>query len=149
MVLEDDKNLGIIDFQDAVVGAYTYDLVSILRDAYVSWPTQKVKQWMAEFWQQLPSGQTEQKTFADFEREFDFMAAQRHLKVLGIFIRLNVRDGKTGYMKDIPLVFAYLLQELKAYPELQAFSQLLLNKIQPAFAQQFPESQHLMAELSA
>lgn len=149
MVLDNDTNLGIIDFQDAVVGAYTYDLISILRDAYVSWPAAKVKKWATEFWQQLPANQTAQKTFADFEREFDFMAAQRHLKVLGIFIRLNIRDGKTGYMKDIPLVFSYLAQELRAYPELQAFSALLNDKIQPAFLHKFPEANQSLAELSA
>lgn len=149
MVLDDNPNLGIIDFQDAVVGAYTYDLISILRDAYVSWPANKIKQWVAEFWQQLPVEQTANKTLADFEREFDFMAAQRHLKILGIFIRLNIRDGKIGYMKDIPLVFWYLVQELTAYPELHAFAQLLNDKIKPAFLQKFPSAHQQVAEMTA
>lgn len=146
MVLEAGANtgiheLGVIDFQDAVVGAYTYDLISILRDAYVQWPAQRVQTWMQYFWQHLPADQTTDKTLTDFAREFDFMAAQRHLKVLGIFIRLNLRDGKTGYMKDLPLVFHYLLQEIKQYPELKAFDAFLQQRVLPAFLQKQPESQ--------
>lgn len=149
MVLEDQTKankqmLGVIDFQDAVVGAYTYDLISILRDAYVQWPASRVNEWMQYFWQHLPAVQTASKTLADFAREFDFMAAQRHLKVLGIFIRLNLRDGKTGYMKDLPLVFHYLLQEIKGYPELQAFDAFVQQRILPAFLQKQPESRAII-----
>lgn len=136
-----DKTLGVIDFQDAVTGAYTYDLISILRDAYVQWPASRVQQWMQYFWQHLPASQTAARNLNDFAREFDFMAAQRHLKVLGIFIRLNLRDGKTGYMKDLALVLHYLLQEIRNYPELQAFEGWLRQRILPAFLQQQPESQ--------
>jgi aminoglycoside/choline kinase family phosphotransferase len=143
----DDKTLGVIDFQDAVVGAYTYDLISILRDAYVQWPANRVNEWMQYFWQHLPASQTATKTLTDFTREFDFMAAQRHLKVLGIFIRLNLRDGKTGYMKDIPLVFHYLLQEIRQYPELQAFNGFLQQRILPAFLQNQPQSRAVLEGL--
>lgn len=146
MVLKDDKHLGVIDFQDAVVGAYTYDLISILRDAYVQWPASKVQQWMQYFWQHLPAEQTNGKTVDGFKREFDFMAAQRHLKVLGIFIRLNLRDGKTGYMKDLPLVLHYLLNEVQGYPELQAFSEFLQQRVLPVFLQQQPESRSVVLE---
>ncbi len=144
MVLENDSNLGIIDFQDAVVGAYTYDLISILRDAYVQWPAHKVQEWMQYFWQHLPDEQTQTKILNDFKREFDFMAAQRHLKVLGIFIRLNLRDGKTGYMKDLPLVLHYLLHEVQGYAELKDFSEFLQQRILPAFLQQQPESRSVV-----
>lgn len=146
MVLKDDSNLGVIDFQDAVIGAYTYDLVSILRDAYVCWPTTKVAQWMAEFWQRLPADQTQQKSLQDFQREFDFMAAQRHIKVLGIFVRLNVRDGKLGYMKDLPLVFSYLLQEIEGYAELADFSNFIRQRVLPAFLAKQPEAQALLGQ---
>ena len=149
MVLENDSAtnnacLGVIDFQDAVIGAYTYDLISMLRDAYVQWPTHNVQQWMQYFWQHLPTEQTAGKTFNDFKREFDFMAAQRHLKVLGIFIRLNLRDGKTGYMKDLPLVLHYLLHELQDYPELAAFNQFLQQRVLPVFLQLQPTTKELV-----
>ncbi|RYY78265.1 MAG: phosphotransferase [Moraxellaceae bacterium] len=152
MVLNTGSNtntheLGVIDFQDAVVGAYTYDLISILRDAYVQWPAQRVQTWMQYFWQHLPAHQTNDKTLTDFAREFDFMAAQRHLKVLGIFIRLNLRDGKTGYMKDLPLVFHYLLQEIKHYPELKAFDAFLQQRVLPVFLQKQPESQAVIEDM--
>lgn len=149
MVLENDTNsqdkrLGVIDFQDAVVGAYTYDLISILRDAYVQWPKQKVQEWMQYFWQHLPIDQTHGKTITDFKREFDFMAAQRHLKVLGIFIRLNLRDGKIGYMNDLPLVLHYLLHELQDYPELTEFNQFLQQRVLPIFLQLQPDTKGLV-----
>ena len=150
MVLDNEKTndsrLGVIDFQDAVVGAYTYDLISILRDAYVQWPEHKVQEWMQYFWQHLPTHQTSGKTINDFKREFDFMAAQRHLKVLGIFIRLNLRDGKTGYMKDLPLVLHYLLHEVQGYPELQDFSQFLQQRILPAFIEKQPQTKALLMQ---
>lgn len=140
----DDKRLGVIDFQDAVVGAYTYDLISILRDAYVQWPKHKVQEWLQYFWQHLPTEQTRGKTITDFSREFDLMAAQRHLKVLGIFIRLNLRDGKTGYMKDLPLVLHYLLNELQDYPEFTEFNQFLHQRVLPAFLQRQPNTKDLL-----
>ncbi|XID75915.1 aminoglycoside phosphotransferase family protein [Alkanindiges sp. WGS2144] len=149
MVLEGQKTLGVIDFQDAVIGAYTYDLISILRDAYVQWPASRVTEWMQYFWQKLPEAQRAGKTLADFTREFDFMAAQRHLKVLGIFIRLNLRDGKTGYMKDLPLVFYYLLQEIKAHPDLQAFNTFLQQRILSVFLHKQPESRLMLEDFLA
>lgn len=149
MVLADDKNLGIIDFQDAVIGAYTYDLVSILRDAYVCWPVERVAQWTGEFWQRLPAEQKAGKTIQDFQREFDYMAAQRHIKILGIFIRLNVRDGKLGYMKDIPLVFSYLLQEIEQYQELDQFNQFMKQRVLPAFLAKQPEAESLLGVFAA
>lgn len=149
MVLEiddatDDTRLGVIDFQDAVVGAYTYDLISILRDAYVQWPKHKVQEWLQYFWQHLPTEQTRGKTITDFKREFDLMAAQRHLKVLGIFIRLNLRDGKTGYMNDLPLVLHYLLNELQDYPEFNEFNQFLQQRVLPAFLQRQPNTKEIL-----
>lgn len=143
MVLTDEADLGVIDFQDAVIGAYTYDLVSILRDAYVQWPVEQVQKWVGQFWELLPSEQTANKTLPQFMQEFDYMAAQRHLKILGIFIRLNLRDGKTGYMKDIPLVFFYLLQELQPYAELAEFNSFLKTRVLPAFLQQYPDQPQL------
>ncbi|MEC7119320.1 MAG: phosphotransferase, partial [Pseudomonadota bacterium] len=108
MVLADESSLGVIDFQDAVIGAISYDLVSLLRDAYVQWPDAQVKGWIKTYWQRAQvNGLMGQVSLAQFEQWFDAMAAQRHLKVLGIFVRLSQRDGKHGYLNDLPLVLSY------------------------------------------
>jgi aminoglycoside/choline kinase family phosphotransferase len=122
LMLVNDGVLGVIDFQDAVIGAITYDLVSLLRDAYVEWPQQRVVDWVEDFRNLLQQqGQIPQVSQAQFLAWFDYMGAQRHLKVVGIFARLSLRDGKHGYLNDIPLVFKYLLNEIKDYPALDRF----------------------------
>jgi len=117
---------GILDFQDAVYGPITYDLVSLLRDAYIAWDEERVIDWAIRYWekaraQRLPVG----GDFADFYRDFEWMGAQRQLKVLGIFARLSFRDGKDGYLKDQPLVMSYLRRTCERYPELAALGRLL------------------------
>ncbi|MFK7793822.1 MAG: aminoglycoside phosphotransferase family protein [Gammaproteobacteria bacterium] len=116
MVL-DESHLGIIDFQDAVVGPITYDLASLLRDCYIDWPQQKVDLWIKQFMDKLP----EQYEYAQFVRWFDLMGMQRHLKAIGIFSRLKYRDNKPAYMNDIPRTMNYLLTVSNKYDELKPF----------------------------
>jgi len=117
---------GVIDFQDAVIGAVTYDLVSLLKDCYIDWPREKVEQWVAYFHKQAESlGIISAVSFADFLRWFDLMGLQRHLKVAGIFSRLKHRDGKTGYLKDIPRTMDYVFDVVNRYPEFKPLQKLL------------------------
>jgi hypothetical protein len=109
----DDACLGVIDFQDAVIGAHSYDLVSLLRDAYVEWSEPQVTQWIHDFWPlQRNAGLTTADSAEQLENQVNIMGVQRHLKVLGIFIRLYERDGKSRYLADIPKVMRDLLFEL-------------------------------------
>jgi len=122
---------GVIDFQDAVVGAYTYDLVSLLRDCYISWPLSQV-QFLALYYKQqaedqgVISGISE----AEFFRHFDLMGLQRNLKVIGIFARLCIRDNKPQFLADIPQTIRYFTEVAAAYPELQEFLQWFRQRIQ-------------------
>ena len=117
---------GIIDFQDAVIGPVTYDLVSLLKDCYIDWPREKVEKWVSYFHKEaLSSGNINDVSFDEFLRWFDLMGLQRHLKVAGIFSRLKHRDGKTGYLKDIPRTMDYIFDVLKRYPEFQPLQKLL------------------------
>ncbi|MDH3317471.1 MAG: phosphotransferase [Gammaproteobacteria bacterium] len=120
------NNPGILDFQDAVVGPVTYDLVSLLRDCYIAWPRARVEDWVKgyhELAQQsgIPVGEDEER----FLRWFDLMGVQRHIKASGIFARLNHRDGKPGYLDDIPRTLGYVHEVSARYPELHALRALL------------------------
>jgi aminoglycoside/choline kinase family phosphotransferase len=117
---------GILDFQDAVYGPITYDLVSLLRDAYIAWDEERVIDWAIRYWERARAeGLPVAGDFADFYRDFEWMGAQRQLKVLGIFARLSFRDGKDGYLKDQPLVMGYLRRTCERYRELAALARLL------------------------
>jgi N-acetylmuramate 1-kinase len=109
---------GVLDFQDAVRGPLAYDLVSLLRDCYIVWPHADVQRWTQAFWHNaaLPNRSAEQ-----FQRDVDWLGVQRHLKVLGIFARLNYRDGKARYLADLPRVLRYTLEVCALYPELAGF----------------------------
>ena len=120
MVLPEDE-LGVIDFQDAVIGADTYDLVSLLKDAYLELSHTDRGQLLEYYYQQAKV----QTPWAQFERQFDLMGLQRHLKVLGIFKRLSVRDGKHQYLDDIPLVRRYALQTAEKYSECSILLEVL------------------------
>jgi aminoglycoside/choline kinase family phosphotransferase len=121
-----DDNPGILDFQDAVVGAITYDLVSLLKDAYIRWEEAQVLDWVVRYWQQArKAGLPVPDDISTFYRDFEWMGAQRHLKVLGIFARLYHRDGKEGYLKDLPLVMDYLRRACERYIELRPLLHLL------------------------
>lgn len=128
LMLVDDNNPGIIDFQDAVIGPCTYDLVSLLRDSYISWPDKQVEAWVAYFYQQLLQNKVIQNcSFEIFLQWFDFMGMQRQIKVVGIFSRLYYRDGKENYLNDIPQTLSYLIASSKKYPQFQDFYNLLLE----------------------
>jgi len=117
---------GILDFQDAVYGPITYDLVSLLRDAYISWEEEQVIDWVIRYWEMARKAHLPVSAdFADFYRDFEWMGAQRHLKVLGIFARLCFRDGKEAYLKDQPLVMSYLQRTCERYSELAPLARLL------------------------
>jgi len=117
---------GILDFQDAVYGPITYDLVSLLRDAYISWKEEQVIDWAVRYWEKARAAKLPVPAdFADFYRDFEWMGAQRQLKVLGIFARLSLRDGKHSYLKDQPLVMSYLRRTCERYRELAPLSRLL------------------------
>ena len=137
LMIIDQGKLGIIDFQDAMLGAITYDLVSLLKDCYVRWPENWVIERALGFKKRLES-RALLTDIADsqFLKWFDFMGLQRHIKVLGIFSRLALRDSKRGYLKDIPLVAHYCLEASGKYPQAQAFNGWFRQQILPLLAQQ-------------
>ncbi len=121
-----EPNPGILDFQDAVMGAVTYDLVSLLRDCYIKWPAGKVDAWARQYHRMASdAGILDGIDVDTFLRGFDLMGLQRHIKVAGIFARLNYRDGKAGYLEDIPMTLAYIREVGSKYPEMAAFMELL------------------------
>ncbi|MSP27737.1 MAG: aminoglycoside phosphotransferase [Methylococcales bacterium] len=131
MVL-DNNGLGVIDFQDAVIGPITYDLVSLVRDCYIDWNAEQVEQWMTAYYQRLLAAELISCELAQFKRWFDLMGMQRHLKAIGIFSRLNFRDNKPDYLNDIPRTLNYVITQSAAYPEFAAFSAFLNNSVLPA-----------------
>lgn len=152
MILDDENDFGVIDFQDAVVGAYSYDLVSILRDVYVSWTPNQVKAWLGYHVELINANEKlGNVTIEAFEKDFNMMGVQRHLKILGIFIRLSQRDGKDGYLASLPQTMLYLLQECAVVPEIQAFNQWLCAEVLPAFIKKTADmtTDTMRAELAA
>ncbi len=132
MFLTDDSP-GIIDFQDAVIGPITYDLVSLLRDCYISWSPELIAQWRSDYYQRLVALELITVTPEQFKRWFDLMGLQRHLKAIGIFSRLHLRDGKSTYLNDIPRTLNYVLTVCDEYQELSAFSEFLLEQVLPVY----------------
>jgi len=121
-----DPNPGILDFQDAVYGPITYDLASIYRDAYIQWDEEMQLDWVIRYWEKARAARLPvSEDFGGFWRDFEWMGAQRHIKVLGIFARLYHRDGKDGYLKDMPLVMHYLRKVCERYDELKPLLFLL------------------------
>jgi aminoglycoside/choline kinase family phosphotransferase len=119
-------NPGILDFQDAVRGPITYDLVSLLRDAYVEWDEDRTLDWCIRYWEAARrSGLPVNPEFGEFYRDFEWMGLQRHLKVLGIFARLHHRDGKAQYLDDLPLVMRYVRRTCERYGALTPLLRLL------------------------
>jgi aminoglycoside/choline kinase family phosphotransferase len=136
----DEKNPGILDFQDAVYGPITYDAASLLRDAYVSWDEELVLDWVIRYWQHAKAaGLPVNKDFDTFYKDFEYMALQRHLKILGLFCRLNYRDGKPQYLGDLPTVMEYVRKTADRYRELKPLVRLLdaLENRQPAVGYTF------------
>jgi hypothetical protein len=120
MLTKDDK-IAVIDYQDAMNGAITYDLVSLLKDCYISYERQEIEKLALEFRNKKGLDASD----AEFLKWFDFMGMQRHIKVLGIFSRLYLRDGKDGYLKDIPLTLKYTIDAASRYEETRELAKLL------------------------
>jgi len=138
MVLK-DNSLGIIDFQDAVQGAITYDLVSLLRDCYISWPQEKVHGWVKSYFAKAKKahiiGAISEQQFILW---FDWMGLQRHIKVAGIFARLAIRDGKQDYLNDIPLTLSYIVEVSAQYDALSEFHMWLQTRLLPKINMNLP-----------
>jgi aminoglycoside/choline kinase family phosphotransferase len=121
IMLTPEEEIGVIDYQDAMNGAITYDLVSLLKDLYIEYPSEDVEA-LALAFRDMLALETDDETFLKW---FDFMGLQRHIKVLGIFARLYLRDGKDGYLKDLPLTLKYTIEAAQKYKETQALAKLL------------------------
>jgi len=126
----EERNPGIIDFQDALCGPLGYDLVSLLKDCYIAWPRARVISWVQGYRARLieqggPAGGSE----AEFLRWFDLIGVQRHIKVLGIFCRLWYRDGKAGYLADLPRTLEYVRETSAGYPELRALAHFIEERV--------------------
>jgi aminoglycoside/choline kinase family phosphotransferase len=131
LMVTDDNNPGILDFQDAVEGPFTYDLVSLLKDCYVKWPAEQVWQWAQDFYAGLESSMRGLVDEIQFRRYFELMGVQRHLKAAGIFCRLNHRDGKPGFIGDIPRTLSYIVDLEPRYPELGFLVGLIEQRVLP------------------
>jgi len=127
-----EPNPGVLDFQDAVLGPITYDAVSLVRDAFLSWDEEQVLDWTVRYWEKAKkAGLPVEADFGEFWRAFEWMGLQRHLKVLGIFARINYRDGKPKYLADTPRFVGYALSVSKRYRELGPLARLL-EELHPA-----------------
>jgi aminoglycoside/choline kinase family phosphotransferase len=123
-----EPNPGVLDFQDAVYGPVTYDVTCLFKDAFLSWPEERVRGWLEAYWQQAGDlGIPVQPDFEDFLRASDLMGVQRHLKVIGIFARICHRDGKPRYLGDVPRFFAYIDAVIARRPELAELDVLLMS----------------------
>jgi len=121
-----DPNPGVLDFQDAVLGPITYDVVSLFRDAFISWEEERVLDWTVRYWERAKKAALPvERDFAEFWRAFEWMGLQRHLKVLGIFARLTYRDGKAKYVQDTPRFIAYARPVARRYRELAPLERVL------------------------
>jgi aminoglycoside/choline kinase family phosphotransferase len=127
-----ETNPGVLDFQDAVYGPPTYDVVSLFKDAYISWPEERVDDWSRRYWEAARAVKlTVHRDFVEFKRAFDWMGLQRHLKVLGIFARLTYRDGKSRYMADTPRFVRYVMTVAPHYRELSPLTQIFEQHVLP------------------
>jgi hypothetical protein len=121
-----ERNPGVLDFQDAVAGPAVYDAVSLMRDVYIEWPAKRVESWLRDYHRDALASGIPVSADADvFLRDTDLVGAQRHLKIAGIFCRLYYRDGKSDYLRDIPLTLRYLMGECERQPGLAALRNLL------------------------
>ena len=135
LMLTSERNPGVIDFQDAIAGPVGYDLVSLLKDCYISWPRARVEAWVHGFRERLrAAGADAGNDSAQFLRWFDMIGLQRHIKVLGIFARLWYRDGKSAYLADLPQTLAYVRETAGAYAELRDFSAWVERRLAPGLA---------------
>lgn len=136
IIIRPNKNnqsikLGVIDYQDAKIAPFTYDLVSLLKDCYISWPESQINSWLNYFHKLIRK--ENYCSLSEFKKAFNLCGIQRHLKVLGIFARLYLRDKKNGYLQHIPLIFNYILSCIGSYNELQNLQEILHQQIYPTF----------------
>ncbi|MDF1684262.1 MAG: phosphotransferase [Legionellaceae bacterium] len=124
-------SISVLDFQDAVRGPFTYDLASLLKDAYIEWPEATRVQWVNAFYDKLPN--THGWSRAEFLQGFEMCGLQRHLKILGIFCRLDQRDGKSSYLRDLPLTLNYALKCIKQHKALRPFYDFMQTRVCPVF----------------
>lgn len=140
LMLLDDDEIGVIDFQDAVVGPITYDAVSLLRDSYQDWPKVKVQQWLqnwhAEYYAQYP--------WVEFKMWFDVVGMQRQIKIAGIFSRLCIRDNKPSFLADIPHTLHYLIDVASQYPDYIEFARFVRDRVLPHVLQNLQSTHHEM-----
>lgn len=128
MYLAQRQQPGILDFQDAMIGPISYDVVSLLRDCYIAWPRLQVLDWLSQHYQRTRrQGLLAQHSEAQYLRDFELMGLQRHLKAIGIFARLNYRDHKPGYLHDVPRTLTYVADVCQRYADLSDFAQLLTD----------------------
>lgn len=120
-------DMGVLDFQDAMIGPITYDLVSLLKDCYIQWPQERIRQWLSYFYNHLQN--TQHLSFTAFTRAFDLCGLQRHLKVLGIFSRLYIRDDKPTYLQNLPRIFNYINDCFENHNMLKPFSQFMQQTV--------------------
>ena len=132
LMVTNDNNPGILDFQDAVEGPLTYDLVSLLKDCYVKWPGERIADWAMSFYAALDTAIRDSVDEPQFIRYFELMGVQRHLKAAGIFARLNHRDGKPGYMRDVPRTLSYILDVGPRHVQLDSLTALIEDRCLPA-----------------
>lgn len=136
LIVDNNDDLAVIDFQDAVIGPITYDLVSLLRDCYKKWPQATITPLFEYFYCEVNKYKDLAPISKDqWQRWFDLMGLQRHLKASGIFARLNYRDNKPHYMKDIPLTLRYIEEVSANYSELTGLAEFITNRVLPAFTQ--------------
>jgi len=134
-LMHSDINPGVLDFQDAVYGPVTYDVTCLFKDAFLSWPEERVEGWLKKYWHQARAlGIPVQEDISEFLRASDLMGVQRHLKVIGIFARICHRDGKPRYVADVPRFFSYIDAVVARRPELAELCQLLASLKQAAGA---------------
>ncbi len=129
LMLVEDNNPGILDFQDAVEGPLTYDLVSLLKDCYIRWPADRVRGWAGAFHRLAPTALALEP--GEFMRFFELTGVQRQLKAAGIFARLNLRDGKPAYLRDVPRTLQYIIDIAPRYPELRFIAELIAARVLP------------------
>jgi aminoglycoside/choline kinase family phosphotransferase len=132
LMLTKDNNPGILDFQDAVEGPLTYDVVSLFKDCYIKWPDDQIKAWALQYFNRLKPDLKDDLNAEKFIEQFDLMGVQRHLKAAGIFARLLHRDGKSGYINDIPRTLSYISDVASQYAELSMIATLVDERILPS-----------------
>lgn len=131
LMVTTENNPGIIDFQDAVEGPYTYDLVSLLKDCYIRWPTDQVQKWALSFYERLDAQTLSEISESQFMMDFELMGIQRHLKAAGIFARLLHRDGKPGFLNDVPRTLGYVVDAAANNEKLGFLSDLITQRCLP------------------